>query len=677
MKHNFSFSILFSILLVLLCNEKALSEDEIVIETTVTDSRIKKDISKKTLEKKQFLQLPGSQGDPVKAVQNLPGVNRTNGFSSQIVIQGSAPQDTRYMIEGQEVPNVFHFGGLTSVVIPEAIDQVDFLSAGYGAQNGRALGGSVNLIGGLAYEDSLLNEENNFKKYFFFIDNLKAGFLYQKKLDETQNIQVGGRYSYVGQFFKNFIKNDGLSLTAVPEFADFSALYSKKLSETENLKLQFVYSLDKLGFLIKEIENTDPAIRGNFYTETSFYRFIPRYKKEVSDVFSYDLALGIGENKNLVDFSSNYFRLRLNMLTTTGEFLYKQRPDFHHRFGFDNTYQSGRVDVRLPLLVSSGGNSLPISSAETKQDSIIGKWYYFGVYYNPEYTFYDDKMQFIPGFRYDRFQPTKENFIQLRWALSYKKDENHTYQLKIGQYVQPAQPQEISQSFGNPDLVSPKSDHVSFGFVKKLEENEWTVTGFYKRFYDLVANSTKTKMRDGKSVFEIYNNSGTGKSYGLETMYKFKTENYLGWISYTLSKSTRASDSKSEYDFQFDQTHNLNIVAQREFSNNKLLGGRIRYVTGNPYTPVDSATFDTDQDVFVPKNGGFYSKRLQDFFQLDLRFDKKWIVRNSESWSFYIDIQNILNTKNVEQIRYSYDYSQREDINGLPILPAIGFKGEF
>jgi hypothetical protein len=109
-------------------------------ETTVTDLRNKKDDSQKRLRQEEFLQMPGSGGDPVKAVQNLPGVNRTSGGDARVVIQGSEPEDTKYNIDGHQVPLVFHFGGLSSVVTPEAVGSVDYFSAGYGPEFGRALG---------------------------------------------------------------------------------------------------------------------------------------------------------------------------------------------------------------------------------------------------------------------------------------------------------------------------------------------------------------------------------------------------------------------------------------------------------------------------------------------------------------------------------------------------------
>jgi len=117
-------------------------------------------------------------------------------------------------------------------------------------------------------------------------------------------------------------------------------------------------------------------------------------------------------------------------------------------------------------------------------------------------------------------------------------------------------------------------------------------------------------------------------------------------------------------------------VVAKPLLNEWKMSGRFRYVTGNPYTPIIGASYDADNEVYFPQRGAIYSERMRDFYQLDLRVDKK-LIKDESVWTFYLDIQNILNTKNPESLQYSYDYSQKKQISGLPILPALGVKGEF
>nr|MBA2404944.1 carboxypeptidase-like regulatory domain-containing protein [Bdellovibrionales bacterium] len=122
-------------------------------ETTVIGKVAKRDDQAHSLTQEEFIKAPGSfGGDPVRAAQNLPGVAATGG-SAQIIVQGASPEDTGYLINGHRVPLVFHFGGLSSVIIPEAVERVDLLPSGYGPEYSKAIGGIIGLTTKLPKED--------------------------------------------------------------------------------------------------------------------------------------------------------------------------------------------------------------------------------------------------------------------------------------------------------------------------------------------------------------------------------------------------------------------------------------------------------------------------------------------------------------------------------------------
>jgi len=67
------------------------------------------------------------------------------------------------------------------------------------------------------------------------------------------------------------------------------------------------------------------------------------------------------------------------------------------------------------------------------------------------------------------------------------------------------------------------------------------------------------------------------------------------------------------------------------------------------------------------------SVRLEEFFSLDVRVSKEF---RFEDWLLetYLEVNNATNRENVENVGYSYDYKERNDINGLPIVPSFGIK---
>lgn len=656
--------------------------NDFAFETRIYTQRKKKDITQKSLSQNEFLTLPGAQGDPVKAVQNLPGVNRSSGFSSQVTIQGSAPKDTVYNIDGHEIPLVFHFGGLSSVVMPEALDRVDYLSAGYEADHSRALGGIISL------QTKTPDPGDRDSKSFFFIDTLKAGGLYEKKIDDESSYLISARHSYVGLILGKVAEKQGdFDLTVVPEFTDFTAIYHRKISPKENFKWVTVASRDSLGFLLKEPLKTDPAFRGNFVNETLFYRLIPQWSKELTTDSKINLSLAIGQDQIKVDAGEQFFKLKSNVVSTRGSWektwWSEDSSSYKTQWGFDNYYTQARATVKLPVTRDEGGVRDPFSSGETRETDVTGKSKNLGIFFKNDFTF--QKTSYLPSLRLDSWSDTQEKMISPRFAIKHKYSEDLELKLASGLYYQPPEPVETDETFGNPEIKSPKSIHLTMGFEKDFREN--TKSGFVlslslfdKWMNNLVIRSSQFTQRNGNQTPENYNNEGHGRAYGIETQIKF-TDIYpdfpiTGWISYTLSRSLRWSPAFGKTNAESDQIHNLNLILSHEFENQWKVSSRYRYVTGNPITPIIGGTLDADNDVYVPTRGALYSDRLRDFQQLDLRFDRKYTFDTSV-WTLYIDIQNILNQKNPESYEYSYNYLQKSEVSGLPFLPSIGLKGEF
>ena len=78
--------------------------------------------------------VPGTTGDPMKALQSLPGVAVTDDSSSAPAIRGSRPSDNAYYIDFLPVGYLFHVGGLVSVVHSDLVTRFDLYSAAFGPE---------------------------------------------------------------------------------------------------------------------------------------------------------------------------------------------------------------------------------------------------------------------------------------------------------------------------------------------------------------------------------------------------------------------------------------------------------------------------------------------------------------------------------------------------------------
>ena len=161
----------------------------------------------------------------------------------------------------------------------------------------------------------------------------------------------------------------------------------------------------------------------------------------------------------------------------------------------------------------------------------------------------------------------------------------------------------------------------------------------------------------------------------MQNSLKWRWRDFYFVGAYTFLHSRRTEPGLGTFPSEFDQTHNLNIIGSYK-RGSWSFGTRLRFVTGRPFTPSMGGIFDSDNDAYRPNNGGFNSARYRNFFQWDLRADKKWVFNN---WilSAYLDIQNVTNTGNVEAVQYDYDFDQFQEVTGLPLIPIFGLKGEF
>lgn len=638
--------------------------DYTVFETTVVGKINKRDDQSQTLTQEEFIKAPGSfGGDPVRAAQNLPGVATANA-SAQIIIQGSSPDDTGYLINGHRVPLIFHFGGLSSVVIPEAVEKVELLPGGYGPEYSRALGGIVGLSTKKPKEDRVHG--------MAYIDLLNAGGLVEGPIDEKSSFFLSGRYSYIGQVLKAVAKkNDNFELTAAPTFFDITSVYKRQLDDKNELKTTFVASKDQLDFILNKPINNDPDLRGGLTRKTEFFRFIPQLTTQINEKHKLDNSISLGRDKIYFNISGKGGDIDSEVISQRSEIISEWKPTYKTYLGLDNQWSHTSVSINLPSSYEAGGVRTPFSVGENQKFKIKQASTLAGAYLRHEIKSSEDsKWTYLPNLRVDHFTTSDETFFQPRFQVRYQFDPSLLVRSSVGKYVQPPKPQENSPLYGNSGLRSPYAIHYMAGYTKDFRDGssqgiELTNNFYFKELKDLIVSDVRKR----------YENKSTGAVLGGEIQAKYRKSEWSSQLVYTYLKSTRHISGLGTQSSEFDQTHNLNLIASYD-KERWTFSSRFRFASGLPYTPVIGATFDSDNDVYIPNIGKIYSQRFGSFTQLDIRIDKKIIY---EKWilTAYLDIQNLMNSKNEQSIQYNYDYSDNTKARGLPILPTFGIKGEF
>ncbi len=100
-------------------------------------------------------------------------------------------------------------------------------------------------------------------------------------------------------------------------------------------------------------------------------------------------------------------------------------------------------------------------------------------------------------------------------------------------------------------------------------------------------------------------NNGLGRAYGIELLLRRQLMRGLyGWVAYSLSRAERRDDP-TEYGYpnwrlyEFDQTHILTVIASYQTEHNWTFGTRLRYTSGDPFTPFVNGIFNANNGSYV------------------------------------------------------------------------------
>jgi outer membrane receptor protein involved in Fe transport len=294
------------------------------------------------------------------------------------------------------------------------------------------------------------------------------------------------------------------------------------------------------------------------------------------------------------------------------------------------------------------------------------------------------RLRIQPGLRFDASSDIKSGnawWFDPRVSLFFTVDPQTVIKAAAGLYSEAPQPQDLIPSlFGNPNLTYQRSQQYSLGFERKLPfEANLEMTAYYKYMYALEAETAAANAM-GNPLY--LSNNGLGRAYGIELLLRRQLMRGLyGWVAYSLSRAERRDDpTEAGYPnwrlYEFDQTHILTIIASYQTEHNWTFGTRLRFVSGDPYTPFVNGIFNANNGNYVCVPGDPDTARAPPFFQADVRVDRRWVFNK---WIFtgYLDVQNVTNRANPEAIFPNFNCQGYATLTGLPVFPTLGLRAEF
>lgn len=650
-------------------------------ETRVHAERASPGVTRpKTLSPVELTTVPGTFGDPVRVLPNLPGVARPPYGLGLLIVRGASPADTGVYVGGQVIPQLYHFLIGPSVVAPHLLERIDFYPGGFGVRYGRITGGAVDVILKEGPSERLHGGVD--------VSVLDVSAYADGPLRDGTSATISVRRSTIDATLPQLVprRRGSTFVTTVPVYWDYQARVVQELGRWGRAGVSAFGSDDSL-----QVVSQDPQA-GNLSQDVhlGFHRVVGFWAGQRGP-WSWRIApaYGNGEDSFALGTSNGYIRYHRAYLRAD-----LSRPiggRFDVRAGVDAlaSHDTASFDTLFPRDGRTfGTTTLDRTQPRRTQDNLAP-----AVFVEAEWRPIP-ALQVTPGVRLDYYRVlgVDRHSIDPRLTVRWKARPGSLIKGGAGIYHQLPVGQFLDREFGNPNLPLIGSDQFHVGLEKKLTEAiGLDVTAYFLRRYGIPIPST-----------ERFSGTGRGRAWGLEAWLRHAvTARFYGWLAYTLSWSEEtgssaswsqqtgpaaqqqvsgavggadASSAGTYHPSPFDQRHNLIAVASYTRGGWQL-GARYRLTSGRPTRTVTGSFYDADFGGYTPQVIPAYS-RLPLFNQLDLRIERTFTF---DRWTLgvYLDVQNVLNAENPENFVYDYRFQQQAPVRGLPILPVIGLRGRW
>ena len=660
---------------------------------------VRKEVGETQLGGAEVRQMPGAFGDAFRAIEALPGVTPIVSGLPFFFVRGAPPGNVGYFLDGVPVPLLYHLALGPSVVHPGLIDHVDFFPGGYPARYGRFAGGILD--GETLPPASRLHAEGNVRLF-------DAGVLAEAPLlDDSMTVLIAGRYSYTAALVQIFAPNTRVA------YWDYQTRLMYRLTPKDRVSVFLFGSFDEIDNRDQQTtfdQNGDVTGQtvGPFYPvfKTEFHRADLRYDHDTPRGHL-RLAATLGIEDSIAGSSAT-------QQTGVAESSVRLRAEGDERLGPYMKLRYG-ADVLLDhYSLDTGGNTssgLPLLYPP-RNDVMIGA--YGDVIWKAS-----RRVELVPGLRADVFTSRlAPGALSAAQSVTGGPTMNSTAMVapepRLATRVEVIPKVTWISTFGvahqPPSLLVPipgltlgslatglqTSLQASQGAEVELPLDFKLTSTLFLHDYLGLNDATATCLGNGTSVPSASDNclaqQVRGRAYGVELLARRDlTKRISGWVSYTLSRSTRethgvvftgpqsgfgqtgpvaSTNTLQEIPAEFDRTHVLNVLGAVDLGRNWRAGARLFLYTGRPYSP-------SVQGIPVPP---FNSERLPTFYRIDVRLEKRWRAFGNGYVAFVVEGMNVTLTKEAiapqcnsdgTLVPLKYDTCKPEYI-GPVTVPSIG-----
>ncbi|MCB9777905.1 MAG: TonB-dependent receptor plug domain-containing protein [Alphaproteobacteria bacterium] len=622
------------------------------LEVVVEARRPSPHASRQILDRERVLQTPGAFNDPFRLIQSLPGVAVTREFGpsvGQVAIRGAAPAESRFFVDGIELPYLYHFDQYASVVPTHSLDEVAVYPSAFGPAYGDA-------VGGIVAADTLPAEGDRIHGGAD-VNFIMAGGHLSVPASDTVTVGVSARRSYL-----DLASSSNDQYTVWPVFYDLTGRVDWKPTADQHHRIVVLGAGDSYGryagdtALLDPLEASQEAVFDSdrdfqaVLVETDFRADRARAESVVGLVHD-------GWAGSLADASQLRDELRVSLRHTQTLLLGAHELVF----GVDGHQQTVSLDVQTDRAWPEVGQEAPLLERGVGLDERRGRLH-GGLWAEPRLVAGPATIQ--PGLRLQGdTSVTGLPGLDPRLTVQLAMPGELRLRAGGGRYHQapPLDAQALRAAAGQPELGWTRAEHAVLGADWAVAGRwELGLEGWARWQHDAVVDDPD----DGLSVEE-------GRAVGLELTSRYRLrERFFSWASVSLGRARRGGQVSP-----WDQPYAFNLVTSWDFLPGWNVGLRWRYAAGTPYTQVVDGIYDGDQDRYLPVDGEPYGARMADYQKVDLHLQRDFDLRAGRI-SLYFELWWVPAANNTLYPVYSFDYSEQAFVVGPPLVPLLGARAD-
>jgi TonB dependent receptor-like, beta-barrel/CarboxypepD_reg-like domain/TonB-dependent Receptor Plug Domain len=590
-----------------------------------------------------------ADADVIKAIQILPGVASLNEQSNGLYVRGGTPDQNQILLDGSDVYNPSHLGGIYSTFNTDAIASVNLYKAGFPSKYGDRLSSVLDIR----------NKDGNRREMegVFRLSMMSAAATVQAPWSF-----LGEKGSYMASFRRTMYDVFPLD---VPDMGFYDGHLKINWDAGKYDKVFFSTYFGEDNFYSKEGEAIDMVWGNNTYTGQWRHIFSSKLYSNFNlsnSRFHFDMKQSFGSDASVTQEN------RINDVTLKGNFHLQANADHKMEFGFEAKYLNITFGAATDLDIDT--SHYPWLEVPSYQVSgyVQDSWEL------------NDKWTIQPGLRFtwsqakSEYHPEKDiaDFYRLspRFSLRRRLQENSSIFFSYGRYYQyltTTNRNDWPMTLWMPidKSVDPgEADHYVLGWQMRCSDNlSLQIEGYYKDLRNQVAIDTEVfyEWDEGYYLSDAYN-IGDGYSWGGELLLSSQWYGLEGFISYSYSQTRiqidglniNPANNEAEYFYPtHDRTHNLKLMENYFLTRETgqfVLGSEVTfglvytYGTGQPTQSPEGVYEDIYGIQFL--DGYLDNDRLPDYSRLDASLKFLWQM---DSWSIepYFQVVNVMNQENV------------------------------